>query len=88
MKMPAKTSVFARHMVGATASYKAHLQRNVTPAVFADVVRLSGQILESLPKDAPLGTLTAAVMLAATAFAENAAQARRLIETRTDGDGG
>lgn len=65
---------------GATQAYKAKLRALVDAGTVVDVQRTANQILEGLPKDMPLGTLTAALMLAATAYAEGATSARVLIE--------
>lgn len=66
-------------MSGATQEYKAKLRASVDAATYRDVVRVALRLLEHLPKDAPLGTITAGLMFAATAYAEGASHAASLI---------
>lgn len=67
-------------MSGATQDYKRRLEAQVDAATFSDIKRNANQILKALPAGVPLGTLTAALMLAAVAFSEGASQADRLID--------
>jgi hypothetical protein len=65
-------------MSGATQQYKQQMRLSVDAATFADIQAAATQILKQLPKY-PLGTTTAALMLAATAFAEGSTHAEQLI---------
>lgn len=67
-------------MAGATKDYKARLRAQVDDATYTEIERAAVKILGALPKDVRLGSLTAALMMAATAFAEGASQAERLIK--------
>lgn len=67
-------------MDGATAAYKRNLRGQVDRACFRRIAGLSNDILAKLPKNAALGEVTAALMLAATAYAEAAGNAHRLTE--------
>ncbi len=69
-------------MTGATNDYKAQLRRSVDDATYKEIKGAALRILDTLPKNVPLGSLTAALMLAATAYAEGASQASRLITTK------
>lgn len=70
----------ADSMSGATAAYKLNLRTQVDRACYRRIVGLTNEILAKLPKTAALGEITAALMFAATAFAESAGQAQRLSE--------
>lgn len=69
---------------GATQSMKVELQRQVDAATYGDITTAAHLILGSLPKKYPLGTLTAALMLAATAYAEGASHADALINAASE----
>lgn len=71
-----------KQMTGATKDYKDRLAQSVSPEVYAAVCIAAVQILDGLPKDVPLGTLSGALMLAATAFAEGAGSAQALIDAK------
>lgn len=77
-----KKSPLARHMVGATQDYKRLLRKSLDTKTYEATSAHAVQILKSLPADVPLGTMTAALMLAATAFAEGASHAVRLIDDK------
>lgn len=79
-------SGLSQGMNGATQRWKANLRRNVDDDTFNTVCRTALQIINGLPKDVPLGSLTGALMLAATAFAEGASQAPRLIDAPDKSD--
>lgn len=67
-------------MSGATKEQKDRLHRSVDAPTYKQIQDTAVKVLDGLPKDVPLGTLTAALMLAATAFAEGASHAERLIK--------
>lgn len=67
-------------MSGATAAYKLNLRKQVDRACYRRIAVLTNDILAKLPKTAALGEVAAALMFAATAFAESAGQAQRLSE--------
>lgn len=73
--------VMRRQFNGATRDMKARLAQQVDEQTMKEIKRAAHEILASLPKSYPLGTLTAAIMLASTAYAEGAASAERLLET-------
>lgn len=73
-------SGFQRTMKGATHAFRSDLQGKVDDPTYRAVVRTALTVLDNAPKDVPLGTLAAAMILAATAFAEGASQAKTLIE--------
>lgn len=60
--------------------FKTMLAAEVTPEVYNDTLRIASQILDGIPRHYALGTTTAALMLAAVAFAESAPFARALIQ--------
>lgn len=68
--------------VGETLRFKQVIRSNVDEATFREVVRTASRIIQRLPAGVKLGTTTAALMLAATAYAESAAAAKQLIESK------
>ena len=78
--MADKTSDSRQSWTGATQQLKAQFRRQVDDATYRQIAQAAHDILGALPKKYPLGTLTAALMLAATAYAESAPHASKLIE--------
>lgn len=68
----------------ATQAYKADLRGQVDRACYRRISQIANDILAKLPKHEGLGDTAAALMLAATAFAESAGQAHRLLEIPRD----
>lgn len=65
---------------GSTKRYRDQIRQAVSKETAKEIERISVRILQSLPNDERLGNLTAGLMLAATAFAEGAFEAQKLIE--------
>jgi hypothetical protein len=63
-----------------TKQFKAKLKAEVTEQVYNDVIRVAQHVLKTLPKDVPLGTLTAGLLLAGIAHSESAPFAKALIQ--------
>jgi len=70
---------FEQQAAGATQQMKAQLRAEVDPATYRAILHVAQQVLAQLPMHEPLGTLTAGLMLAATAQMEGAANATRLV---------
>ena len=68
---------------GATQALKSHFRQQVDAATYQQIAQAAHDILGALPAKYPLGTLTAALMLAATAYAESAPNAARLVDEST-----
>jgi hypothetical protein len=75
-----KARGFRSAMKDATQDYKRRLRASVSDQDYQEIANASIQILRTLPPSVKLGNLAAALMLAATAFAEGGSQADRLIE--------
>jgi hypothetical protein len=77
---PAPPAHRAYAIGGATAAYKRNLRGQVDRACYRRIERIANDVLAKLPKSQGLGDVAAALMLAATAFAEAAGQAHRIVE--------
>ena len=73
-------------MTGATQNYKRSLRSQVDRACYRRIAILTNEILQTLPRTAALGEVSAALMFAATAFAEAAGHAHRIVELPTGED--
>lgn len=66
-------------VTGATQQQKAQLREHVDADTYEAICATALRILDNLPTDVGLGTLTAALTLAATAYIESAPHAQVLI---------
>ncbi len=66
-------------MAGATKDYKARLRTSVDEDTYRAIERVAVAVIRQLPNDVQLGVVAAGLMFAATAFAEGASHADRLI---------
>ncbi len=71
---------FKAAMKGATPRLKQVLQAKVDAATYQAIRAAALHVLDHLPAGLPLGTRVAALMLAATAYAESGANARAFID--------